>query len=516
MKLRMLLRSIWTRPHFIACQLTRHKTTKSTFLICFGIAVFLWNSANVSALDYSDFPENLQWILDDRIEELGNKGVTCVAGRVTFSDGAQIYDCGDVSVSLTATVNEPLTVYYGGWFIMRRILDAKWGGPNKRVVFRAFDYDPNDVYVTIDEGRITYLETKMTKTPDEKLCDIKGVVFDENANPLEGATVSLSFPLTHFPESELRIVTNSAGEYIFDKVTETKYTLKARAGGYADSEENNFGLSPNLDRDINLRLYPHQRIYIEYVYEPNDTRNFDSDSPNKAMYWKHDNNVAKGLLFSDGVLTKYENDLVLRQGRDALYFTNYYGTSGFSNGHYDEGLVDFSSVSTAAEDPSKYKMGYLDCKIGHVYVVKTLEGPRYAKFIVLTGEYSFRTVNPANLKPYQFPGYGLDVEVSSCSGVGKVYVSKFYDAPEGLDIHYLPYYWEISGLEGLEFKADLTFKYSEQDIKKLNIPEDSLVVLQFDESNDEWRKVSSSRDTKRNKLFVENIDTCGLFSVGAY
>lgn len=512
MKLRMLLRSIWTTPHFIVCQLTKHKTTQSTFLVCFGIAVFLLNTGNVSALDYSDFPENLQWILDDRLEELGNKEGICVAGRVTFSDGAQIYDCGDVEVNLMDTVDEPLPVYYGGWFIMRKIMKTKWGGPDKRFVFRAFDYDPVDAYVNIDEGRITYFETKMTKTPDEKLCDIKGVVFDENGNPLEGATVSLYFPLCHFPESELKMVTNSAGEYIFDKVTETDYTLKAWAGGYADSKNHNFRPSPSSDTVRDLRLYPHHRIYIEYIYEPNDTRNFDSDLPNKALYWKHDNNVSKGIRFSDGVITKHGNDLVLVQEKDALYFRKYYGSTEFSNGFYDEGLVDFSSVSTASEDPSKYKR-YGPCKIGHVYVVKTFEEGRYAKFIVLTDEYSFRTVNPANLKTYRFPGYGLDVKISSCSGVGKVYVSKFYDAPEGLDIQYLPYYWQIRGLEGLGFKADLTFKYDEQDIKRLNIPEDSLVVLQFDDSNDEWRKVSSNRNTKRNMLFVENVGTWGLFSI---
>ena len=511
MKLRMLLRSIGTTSHLIACQLTRHKSPKSIFLICFGIAIFLFNTAGVWALDYSDFPENLQWILDDRLEELGNKRGICVAGRVTFSDGAQIYGCGDIGVSLTAKVNEPLMVYYGGWFIMRRILDAKWAGLDKKNRLRAFDYYPVDVHVTIDEGRITYLETMMTKTPDEKLCDIKGVVFDENGDPLEGATVSLSFSMIHFPGSELKMVTDSAGEYIFNKVTEMSYRLKAWAGGYADCKDYNFRPSPNAESDRNLRLYPHHRIYIEYVYEPNDTRYFGSDSP-KAMYWKHDNDVSKGIRFSEGVIAKDENDLVLKQEQDTLYFTYYYGSSEFSNGYYDEGLVSFSSVNEASEDPKKYR-GYGSCKIGHVYVVKTLEGPHYAKFIVLTDEFSFRTVNPVGLKTYKFPGYGLDVKINSCSGVGKIYVSKFYDAPEGLDIHYLPYYWDISGLEGLEFKANLTFKYSENDLKSLNIPEDSLVVLQFDDSNDEWRKVSSNRDTKRNMLFVENVGTWGLFSV---
>jgi len=484
-------------------------------IIIIGTIAFLSNGITVSALDYSDFPDNLQWILDDRIEELDSKGGFCIAGRVTFNDGAQIYDCGDVEVNFADKLDEPIPVYYDGWFIARRVLDAKYGGSNKRVVLRSFYYDPIDAYVTTDEGCITYLELEMTKTSKEELCEIKGTVFDENGNPLEGATVSLYFPRCHFPESELRMVTGPDGQYSFDSVTKTNYRVKASAPGYADCQAS---CRPSADSTavVGLALYPHRRIYLKYVYQPDGSRDFTSgDLVTKALDWKHDNIIGKGMLFSDGVITKYANDLVLLQERDVLYFSKYYGSSEYTNGFYDEGLVDFNSIRTAAEDPSKYRGYRVPSQVGHVYVVKTLQGPCYTKFIVLTDEYSFRTVNPANLKSYHFRGHDLDVGITSCSGSGKVYVRKFYDAPDGLDISYLPYYWEISGLEGLVFKADLALTYNEQDILRLNLPEESLVIYQYDDSTDTWKKVSSRRDSKRNILFAESISTWGLFAIGS-
>jgi len=485
-------------------------------IIIIGTIAFLSNGIAVSALDYSDFPENLQWILDDRIEELDSKGGFCIAGRVTFDDGAQIYDCGDVQVNFADKLDEPFPVYYDGWFIARRVLDAKYAGPNKRVILRSFYYDPIDAYATIDEGHITYLEFQMTKTPEEKLCDIKGTVFDENDNPLEGATVSLYFPSCHFPESELRMVTGPDGQYCFGGITKTSYIVKAWVPGYADCQAD-CRPSPDSTAVIDLALYPHRRIYLEYVYQPDGSRNFTSgDLVTKALDWKHVNVGAKGLIFSQGTITRLPNDLTLTQRRDVLYFRTYYGLSKYSNGCYDEGLVDFNSVDTAAESASRYKVVRLPrCQVGHVYVVKTLQGPCYAKFIVLTDEYSFRTVNPANLKSYRFRGYDLDIDITSCSGSGKVYVRKFYDAPDGLDISYLPYYWEISGLEGFVFKADLALTYNEQDILRLNLPEESLVIYQYDDSTDTWKKVSSRRDSKRNILFAESISTWGLFAIGS-
>jgi hypothetical protein len=355
----------------------------------------------------------------------------------------------------------------------------------------------------------------MTKTSKEELCEIKGTVFDENGNPLEGATVSLYFPSCHFPESELRMVTGPDGQYCFGGITPMRYTVKAHAPGYADCQAS-CRPSPDSVAVRDLALYPHRRIYLEYVYQPDGSMGFTSgDLVTKALDWKHDNTVSKGLIFSQGTITRLPNDLTLSQRKDILYFRAYYGASEYTNGCYDEGLVDFNSIRTAAEDPSKY-MGYrVPSQVGHVYVVKTLKGPRYAKFIVLTDEYSFRTVNPANLKSYRFRGYDLDIDITSCSGSGKIYVRKFYNAPDGLDISYLPYYWEISGLEGLVFKADLALTYNEQDILRLNLPEESLVIYQYDDSTDTWKKVSSRRDSKRNILFAESISTWGLFAIGS-
>ena len=160
---------------------------RTSLLIC--LAVSFLSVSVTYALDYSDFPENLQWVLNDRIEQMQEIGGFCIAGRITFDDGAKIFDSGDVAISVDDKVSEPIPVYYGGWFIMRKVLDSKYiGTENKiRVILRAFEYEPVDAYVAVDVNRPTYLEFQMKKTPDKKLCEVKGTVFDENRLPLEGA-----------------------------------------------------------------------------------------------------------------------------------------------------------------------------------------------------------------------------------------------------------------------------------------------------------------------------------------
>ena len=488
---------------------------RTFLLICF--AVFLLSVSITYALDYSDFPENLQWVLNYRIEQLQETGGFCIAGRITFDDGAKIFDSGDVAISVDDKVSEPIPVYYGGWFIMRKALDSKCiGTENKvRVILRAFEYEPVDAYVAVDVNRPTYLEFQMKKTPDKKLCEVKGTVFDENRLPLEGAFVSLYAIGCHFPESEQTMFTGPDGRYRFPGISQADYNIKASAPGYADCYAQ-CRPSPESAATTRLDLYPHRRIYIEYVYQPNGSPSFESgDLLRKALYWKHDNAVDMGLVFSRGIFTRYLNDLTLRQKRDVLYFGEYYGTSEHTEGFYDEGIVDFNAVLVGGDNSKYTQRGDLRCQVGHVYVVKTLEGPCYAKFIVLTDEYSFRTVNPTRLKSYYFAGYDLEVEMASCSGTGKVYASKFYDAPQGLNINCLPYYWELSGLEGLEFSANITIEYNKQDIRKFGLAEESLVLYQYVGFINTWRKVSSGINPAKNQIFAKDITSWGLFSIGS-
>ena len=85
------------------------------------------------AIDYADFPPNLQTILDQRIATMNDAGGgVCIAGRVQFSDGVPINSGEDVQVNLEYGGDEPLRMYAGGWFVADRVLSSYYAGPIER------------------------------------------------------------------------------------------------------------------------------------------------------------------------------------------------------------------------------------------------------------------------------------------------------------------------------------------------------------------------------------------------
>ena len=70
-------------------------------------------------------------------------------------------------------------------------------------------------------------------------------------------------------------------------------------------------------------------------------------------------------------------------------------------------------------------------------------------------------------------------------------------------------------MEGLEFSANITIEYNEQDIRKFGLAEESLVLYQYVSSINTWRKVSSGINPAKNQIFAKNITSWGLFSIGS-
>ena len=115
--------------------------------------ILLWLSCPALAIDYNDFPVDLQQILDERLAELEPNGGICVAGRVTFSDGVHINSGFDVMVNLNRRVDEPLMIFDGGWFIMDRILPSSYtAGYGRGLVLRAFGYEHLDKDIKLQES----------------------------------------------------------------------------------------------------------------------------------------------------------------------------------------------------------------------------------------------------------------------------------------------------------------------------------------------------------------------------
>ena len=334
-----------------------------------------------AAIDYNDFPPNLQQILDERIDELTSKGGICIAGRVTMSDGEPISSGGDVLVNLHHRVDMPLWVYEDGWFIMGRVLPSDYAGPKKGFVLRAFGYNPIDESIRIREGKITYVEFVMDKTPSEKLASISGTVVDEQNEPFEGASVRLSFPFSNHGNDSMPYMSMAAGtdgKYSFKGLSATEYSLTASVSDYAyHSITIKLPAGETVTRD--LKLWYNRRAIIDYVYQADGSRNFTGGNIQKGtIEWIRSH---QGVDFSDGKVEGYEpnslRDIEMTQSQDELEFDIFY--SNGKNGFYDMGAIDFDAVTEAPQ--TTYSLERRLCVAGHVYIVRTYEG-NYAKFIV--------------------------------------------------------------------------------------------------------------------------------------
>ncbi len=479
-------------------------------------------SVPLMAVDYNDFPPDLQQILDERIADLIANGGICTAGRVTMSDGAHISGGEDVLVNLCHGIDAPHRVYEGGWFIMGRTRSSHYAGPAKGFVLRAFGYDPIDASITILEGEMTYLEFQMAKTSPQNLASVIGTVVDENNQPFNGAHVSISFPFANYGTRNMPYMSMTTfqdgrysfgGTHRFGYLSITEHNVVASASGYA-YHYGTFTPPAGGTAIENRKLYPNRRIIIEYVYQADGSRSFAAGNLRTGTIdWL---NGVGGVDFSDGKVEGYEypgsvRDIEMRQDQDVLKFRNFYVNG--RNGFYDAGAVDFDSVTEAAE--TGYSTSEKLCLVGHVYVVRTYEEDNYAKFIVRSDECSFRTVVPGDSDPIEFAGYGLIIDFSSCSGYGKVYVRKFSGAPAGIERGVLPYYWEITGMTGLMFSADITIGFNEADVTNLGLSEDSLILLNSSDNGESWYKLDAQRDISGDTFHVQGITAFSWFAIAA-
>jgi len=356
-------------------------------IACFLIIIRFLNLP-AAALNRNDFPKDLQRNLDQRITELKSKGGICIAGRVTMSDRAPISSGKDIMVNLCQDVDEPLWVYEDGWFIMGRTLSSHYAGTNKKFVLRAYGYDPIDAFITILQGEITYVEFVMHKTSPEDLASVTGIVVNDQNKPFAGASVNLSFPFANhgsrgdigYTYPHMEMTTGQDGQYSFEGLSVAEHSLLvASPSGYA---YHSVRFTPPAGGTAieNLELYRNRKIIIDYVYQADGNRSFDSGNlQTGTIEWV---TGAGGVDFSDGRVEGYEpnslRDIEMRQDQGVLKFQNFYCNG--RNGFYDAGAVDFDSVTEAAE--TGYSSSERLCLVGHVYVVRTYEEDNYAKFIV--------------------------------------------------------------------------------------------------------------------------------------
>ncbi|HIJ71586.1 MAG TPA: hypothetical protein HPP87_09530, partial [Planctomycetes bacterium] len=508
------------------------------------------------AIHYGDFPSELLLILDERIAELDAEGGICIAGQVTFSDGMPITSGEDVLMNLCHEgLDEPMWIYDGGWFIMGQVGSSAYAGPDKRIVLRAFGYDPNDSFVTILDGEMTYLEFEMTKTPPETLATVEGIVLDENngslfignsewGTPAQQATVSIYFPFANNGAGTYPLMLTQTsisphpgiipgGEFSFEDLTVCEHEVMATADGYDYDTE--LVTPPAEDFDsISLKIYPNRSIIIDYIYQADGSRDFTTGNLHTGtVEWL---SGSGGVDFSLGQVVGTDGqDLSMVQQADILRFEAIEpnGINGFYE-PYDAGLANFDSVTEAAE--TGYSTDSRLCKVGHVYVVQTGEG-NYAKFIVRSFEMAARSLGSPNYSDpllggpteVNFAGYGVFMRAycsyvpgewppPSCRAPDVVEVSKFCENPEGLEGVLLPYIWQIDGWPVYNEEPlaviMIRFTYDEADITSLGMIENELTVFRSPDNGAGWHRLQTTRDALANTLVVE-VDRLSWFLVGS-
>jgi hypothetical protein len=338
------------------------------------------------ALNHNDFPPDLQQVLDERTEELKSNGGIYIAGRVTMSDGFHISSGEDVMVNLCHNVDEPLWVYGDGWFMMDRALSSNYAGAKRKLALRAFGYEPNDAFITILKGEITYVELVMQKTSPEDLASVSGIVMNDQNEPLDGASVHLSFPFanhglrvdTGYTYPHMEMITGKDGQYSFEGLSAAKHSLVASAQGYAFHR---IEVTPPAGEIAieDLKLYQNRSIIIDYVYQADGNSIFtEGDLQTGTIEWA---NGEGGIDFSDGRVEGYDpnslRDIEMIQDQNLLKFRIFYCNG--KNGFYDRGDVDFDSVTEVPR--SGYSTMEKPCVIGHTYIVRTYEN-KHAKFVV--------------------------------------------------------------------------------------------------------------------------------------
>jgi len=347
------------------------------------ICVFIFClSLPALGVDYYDFPPELQAILDERIAELESKGGVCIAGRVTMSDGAYISDGQDVMVNLTNCIDEPLWIHEDGWFYMGRVIGLGNAG-KKTMVLRAFGYEPVDAYVNLLRNKMTYVDFVMKKTTPEDELTIYGAVFNDFNEPVSDAKVIISFPFANHglgTSPSMSTKTGLDGSYSFEGLSSAEHTIFTAYSGLAYDTTK---FTPSADQTIveDLKLFPHLKVIIDYVYQPDSSRSF-VEGPLQADTIEWFISDGYGVDFSEGFAEGYDRgslrDIEIRQDMEAIKFHVTY-TNG-KNGFCALGPVDFDSVEKAPS--TSYRTKAKPCEIGHVYVVRTYEG-HYAKFVVV-------------------------------------------------------------------------------------------------------------------------------------
>jgi hypothetical protein len=259
--------------------------------------------------------------------------------------------------------------------------------PLRLAVYTATN-EPAIIELPIEPGNVYYADITLQKTPDDKLVTVAGIMLDDSENPITNSTLHLRVPGGVGAAQGLRMTkTDAQGRFAFEKVTPQLYDLYLSNKSYSVTTSS-YIPKKRLSEEHVLYYYKKRNIEIEYVYQPDGSRDFTKgDLPSKtavleAVNWPKGFRFATGDLSESGASRTPEGvrDIAFLDDNGKMCFRQmFHGSSGF----YDAGAVPFDSIKEASANDNVYPNGIqpVSAVVGHVYVVKTMEG-KYAKFFV--------------------------------------------------------------------------------------------------------------------------------------
>ena len=271
------------------------------------------------------------------------------------------------------------------------------------------EHKPAVIKIPVMFGKVYYADIKLEKTPENELINLsRRVVVHDTDRPIAGATATLGGgrgSLVSLPEGETlqlpaglgnsyrRTVTDAEGRFTFERVSPF-HSARVSMSGYSSIAQPRPAVD-QMEEEQDIRLYRMRDIEIEYVFQPDGSRDFTTGDlqPRTVILKSTDTN--RGFRFETGdlsaVLTspappvaEMRRDIDLRDISGNLLFRQINRLTAVGNGFYDVGEVPFESVAEASDNPRWYSIPPTESvpvNLNHVYVVKTLNG-KYAKFIV--------------------------------------------------------------------------------------------------------------------------------------
>ena len=323
-----------------------------------------------------------------------------VFGRVLDADGNPVERvdfhvssrCGEGMMSMS---NFPCGTW-DGWFgtfniishpIMQMI--ERNGIPEEFKTAKFFVYTatsrPAMVELPVALGKIYYVTIVLEKTPEDELVSFSGTVLDEENQPIEEAMVFLRAMGGNGATAGLKETkSDGKGRFTFDQIASQAYQIAISKvqDGYLYEQ---YPVIPEeeLDADHQFVLHKQRAVEIEYVYQPDGSRDFTTgDLESKTVTLESD--FGRGFRFETGEMTNQARDVDFRSMFGKMQFSQVYFTQN-GNGFYHAGEMSFESMTAADENPETYRAmpfpQVLPVELNHVYVVKTVDG-KYVKFIV--------------------------------------------------------------------------------------------------------------------------------------